>query len=150
MMNDQEPSTSADSNQSNSDKENNLERAQKTFEGENKTKELVTSITVRRRRRGLRHVAQDLLFVISFRESDAGSQPILNVLLGVHESILVLIRKLKRYFNDKKRRLCFFSADLEDLTSPIYGGGRNLWEESEKEICNSILRPLFTYLCSIK
>ena len=105
MMDDQVPSTSAGSNQSNSDKENNLERAQKAFEGENKTKELISSITVRRRRRGLRHVAQDLLFVISFRESDAGSQPILNVLLGVHESILVLIRKLKGYFNDKQRRL---------------------------------------------
>ena len=34
------------------------------------------------------------------------------------------------------------------MTSPIFSGGRDLWHESNKEICNSILKPLFAYLCS--
>ena len=76
MMDDQNPSTS----QSPNDKEGDLARAQRTFEGQTQTAELTSSITVRRRRRGLRFVAQDLLFVIKFEESDAGALPILNVL----------------------------------------------------------------------
>ena len=144
MMDDQKPSTS----QSPNDKEGDLARAQRTFEGQTQTAELTSSITVRRRRRGLRFVAQDLLFVIKFEESDAGELPILNVLMGIHSTILTLIRKLKNYFNDKKRRLCFFSATMDEMTSPMFSGGRDLWNESQKEICNSILKPLFAYLCS--
>ena len=101
MMADQQPTTSG-SDQINFDKENDLERARQTFEDQTKTQELVTSITVRRRRRGLRHVAQDLLFIITFSESDGGAIPILNVLVTIYQSIIELIRKLKKYFNDKK------------------------------------------------
>ena len=106
---------------------------------------------VRRRRRGLRHVAEDLLFTLTFSESDMGALPIVNVLMGVHQSVLVLVRKLKAYFNDKQRRLCFFSADMADMnqmTSPIFSGGRDLWNESERKIVSSILTPLLAFLCS--
>ena len=99
------PSTSGLSN-----KELDLEKAQKAFEGESKTQELATTITVRRQKRGLRHVAEDFVFVVSFSESDAGSQPVLNVLLGVHESIMLLIKKTEDlFFRQAEKALFFFS-----------------------------------------
>ena len=125
-----------------------LEKAQDAFERENRTEQFVSKIVVRRRKRGLRHVAEDLLFVVSFEEAEMGPQPILNVLMGVHGSILALIKKLKRYFNEKQRRLCFFSAMVEEMTSPLFSGHRDLWKESERSICNSILKPLMAYFCS--
>ena len=64
-----------------------LEKAQDAFERENRTEQFVSKIVVRRRKRGLRHVAEDLLFVVSFEEAEMGPQPILNVLMGVHGSI---------------------------------------------------------------
>ena len=119
------PSTST----SNSEKENNLELAQNKFQKTTKTQQLTTTVTVRRRNRGLRHVAQDLLFTIEFGESSAVNLPLLDVLLGIYQSLLVLIRQLKIFFNDKKRRLVFFSADMNIMTSPIFSGARNLWME---------------------
>ena len=138
------PSTST----SNSEKENNLELAQNKFQKTTKTQQLTTTVKVRRRNRGLRHVAQDLLFTIEFGESSAGNLPLLDVLLGIYQSLLVLIRQLKIFFNDKKRRLVFFSADMNIMTSPIFSGARNLWMEKEREIVSSILQPLFAYLTS--
>ena len=106
------------------------------------------NITVRRRKRALRHVATDLLFVVTFSQSDAGELPVLNCLIGVYEAILTLIRKLKNYFNDQKRRLCFFSTNLKSMKSPTFSGGQDLYGEKEEEICKSVLKPLFNYLCS--
>ena len=100
-------------------------------------------ITVRRRRRGTRFTAQDLLFVIQFRQSDLGNLPVLNVLISVYHAVLTLVRRLKEYFSDKKKRLAFFSAGVEGMRSKLYGGGRDLFGEKETTIASSIMRPLF-------
>ena len=125
------PSTSRNTSNTNSnDKELDLSRDEKEFQGHTKRPDILTTVRVRRRRRGLRHVAEDLLFTLTFSESDMGALPIVNVLMGVHQSVLVLVRKLKAYFNDKQRRLYFFSADMADInqmTLPIFSGGRDLW-----------------------
>ena len=146
------PSTSKNTSNTNSnDKELDLSRDEKEFQGHTKRPDILTTVRVRRRRRGLRHVAEDLLFTLTFSESDMGALPIVNVLMGVHQSVLVLVQKLKAYFNDKQRRLCFFSADMADMnqmTSPIFSGGRDLWNESERKIVSSILTPLLAFLCS--
>ena len=34
------------------------------------------------------------------------------------------------------------------LHSPLFSGHRDLWKESERSICNSILKPLMAYFCS--
>ena len=96
---------------SNIDKEN-LDLAKRVFESVKKTPTLKANITVRRRRRLTRHVAQDLLFCINFSPSDAGSIPVLTCLIGVHEIILTLVQKLKNYFDDQQSRLCFLAAQL--------------------------------------
>ena len=107
---DQPGSSKTDPNTTKSDKEHDLEAARRNFETTQSTPNLKVNIAVRRRRRALRHVATDLLFVVTFSESDAGELPVLSCLIGVYETILTLIRKLKSYFNDQKRRLCYFSA----------------------------------------
>ena len=93
------PSTSAGT--SASDKEKNLELAERAFTSTQTYRALEAKVSVRRRQRGLRHVAEDILFVVSFGESHEGNMPILKVLLTVHQSILTLVRKLKSFFNDK-------------------------------------------------
>ena len=99
------------------DKETNLPAAQAAFESSYSTPALKIRIEVRRRKRGVKHVANDLLFVVHFSASDGGNLPVLNCLIGVHQAILILIRKLKRYFNDGQRRLAFFSANLDTVDS---------------------------------
>ena len=124
-------SSNSDPATSNSNKEHDLGAARKKFESTQTTPTLQVNIIVRRRRRALRHAATDLLFVVSFSESDAGELPVLNCLIVVYESILALIRKLKNYFNDKKRRLCFFSASLNSMTSTVFSGGQNLHNQQD-------------------
>ena len=89
------------------DKEN-LDLAKRTFDSDTSTPTLRAKITVRHRKRPTRHVAQDLLFSVTFSQSDAGNIPVLTCLLGVHQVILSLVQRLKTYFDDKKQRLCFF------------------------------------------
>ena len=94
------PSTSTD-------KETILGAAKQAFESSYSTPTLNIKIEVQRRKRGVKHVAKDILFVVSFSSPDGANQPLLNFLVGVYESILTLIRKLKRYFDDSQRRLVF-------------------------------------------
>ena len=100
------------------DKEANLPAAKEAFESSYSTQTLKINIEVRRQKRGVKDVAEDLLFVVSFSASDAGNLPILDCHIGVCQSILTLIRELKGYFNDGKRGFAFFSANLESMISP--------------------------------
>ena len=129
------------------DKED-LDLAKRTFEASTSTPTLKASITVRRRRRAVRHVAQDLLFSITFDQSDAGNVPVLTCLIGVHQILVSLVEKLKTYFDDKQRRLVFFSVTVVEMTSPIHSGGQDLHNAAKEDIVRSILEPLFAYLCS--
>ena len=125
-----------------------LDLAKRTFDSETSTPTVKANIIVRRRRRPTRHVAQDLLFSVTFSQSQAGNIPVLTCLLGVYEIILNLVHKLKTYFDDKRQRLCFFSASVDKMVSPIHSGGRDLHNEPEEEITKAILEPLFAYLTS--
>ena len=132
---------------SNIDKED-LDSAKTAFESVSSTPTLKATITVRRRKRETRHVAQDLLFSIIFSQSDSGNIPVLTTLIGVHGIVLTLVQKLKTYFDDQQRRLVFFSANVDQMTSAIHSGGSDLHGEPEEEITKTILQPLFAYLCS--
>ena len=119
-----------DPSQSSSDKGHDLDGAKRSFDSVQRTPTLRAQITVRRRKRGTRHVAEDLLFVVTFSQSDAGNLPVLECLLGVHSSIISLIEKLKNFFDDKQRRLCFFSASVDQMVSPMFSGGQDLHNTS--------------------
>ena len=64
-------------------KESDLEGAKRAVETTVTAQNVEADITVRRRRRGTRFTAHDLLFVIQFRQSDLGNLPVLNVLISV-------------------------------------------------------------------
>ena len=136
-----QPSTS-------SAKETDLSLAQGVFEGTITKPTIEAEIVVRRRKRGKAFVATDLVFDIQFRQSTAGNLPVLSCLVSVHQVMLTLIAKLKEFFDDKKRRLAFFSAHVDQMTSSIYSGGVSLHEQPEQEIAQQILRLLFMYLVS--
>ena len=86
---------------SNIDKGKNLELAQRTFDSVSRTPTLRARIKVRRRKRATRHVAEDLLFSITFSQSDAGNIPVVTCLVGVHGIIVSKVKKLKTYFDDR-------------------------------------------------
>ena len=97
-------------------------------------------VTVRRRRRAKAFQCEDLLFVVEFKQSaTAGNLRLLSVLMTVYSSILELVRKLKVYFDDKKKRYCFFSCSVDGMTSSIYTGAQDLHNEPEDQIANAVL-----------
>ena len=119
-------------------KELDLDAAKAEVESTITTQTVEADITVRRRRRGTRFTAQDLLFVIQFRESDLGPLPVIAVLVSVYHAVITLIRRLRHYFSDEQRRLAFFSASVDSMVSKLYSGARDLFRESEQSLANSI------------
>ena len=86
------------------EKGNDLEEAKQAFETTVRHPDLEAVVTVRRRRRAKAFQCEDLLFVVEFKQSaTAGNLRLLSVLMTVYSSILELVRKLKVYFDDKKR-----------------------------------------------
>ena len=77
-----------------SSKEADLAAAKEAFESNYSTALLNIKIEVRRRKRGVKYVAEDLLFVVSFAASKDGNLPLIDCLVGVYESILTLIQLL--------------------------------------------------------
>ena len=69
-------------------------------------------------------------------------------LVFVNEAVISLVDKLKNYFDDSKRRFCFFSAHIESMTSDLFSGARNIHEESSEISAASILEPIYGYLSS--
>ena len=131
------------------EKETNLEIAQEEFEKTVTTPELKATISVRRRHRmPAQFMSADLLFEIRFSQSRQGNLSLLSCLVGIYHVILELVRKLKTFFDDDKTRLCFFSCSAGDQISGLYSGGYELYKTKERVLANSIIMPLFNYLCS--
>lgn len=65
------------------DKGADLPAAKEAFESKYSTPTLKIKIEVRRRKRGVKHVAEDLLFVVSFFTSNAGPLPLIDCLGSV-------------------------------------------------------------------
>ena len=130
-------------------KETNLPHAIGVFEETVIKPTLEATIKVRRRKRGKAFVAEDLLIEIRFGKKSASQNlPLMACLISVYEVLMTLVRKLRNYFDNGKRRLCFFSAQAPAMTSPIFSGGQSLFEEKIERIVQSILRPLFVFLVS--
>ena len=114
-----EPSTSSGLN-----KETNLEFAKDVFEETVVKPTLEATIKVRRRKRATAFAAEDLLIEITFGEKPTGKNlPLMASLISIYEVLMTLVRKLRHYFDDQKRRLCFFSATTPALVTPIFSGG---------------------------
>ena len=91
---------------SSGNKENNLEEAKEAVEGSLSYPVLEANISVRRRRRATKFLAEDLLFVVEFQQSEQGGKlPLLSVLVTVYKAVLELIKRLKTYFDDKKKEI---------------------------------------------
>ena len=134
---------------SSGNKENNLEEAKEAVEGSLSYPVLEANISVRRRRRATKFLAEDLLFVVEFQQSEQGGNlPLLSVLVTVYKAVLELIKRLKTYFDDKKKRYSFFSCSVDGMTSSVYTGALELHKEKNSDLAGAVLRPLFLYLCS--
>ena len=113
-----EPSTSSALN-----KETNLEFTMDVFEETVVKPTLEATIKVRRRKRATVFAAEDLLIEITFGEKPTGKNlPLMACLISIYEVLMTLVRKLRYYFDDQKRRLCFFSATTPALVTPIFSG----------------------------
>ena len=89
-------------------------------------------------------LTEDLVFTLNFHpESQNAAEKILimSSLVFVNEAVISLVDKLKNYFDDSKRRFCFFSAHIESMTSDLFSGARNIHEESSEISAASILEP---------
>ena len=143
-MDNSQPSTSAGLN-----KETNLEHAKDVFEDTVCMPTLAATIKVRRRKRAKNFAAEDLLIEVHFGEKPSGGNlELMACLISVYEVLMTLVRKLRHYFDDRKRRLCFFSASAPALTTPIFSGGRSLFDETPEQIVQAIMKPLFVFLVS--
>ena len=79
-----------------SDKETNLAQAREAFESSISYPVLEANITFRRRKRGTKFLAEDLLFVIEFKESAQGGRlPIMSCLITMYKVVLSLVTKLR-------------------------------------------------------
>ena len=110
-------------------KETNLDLAKEVFEKKIPSPRIDAEIVVRRRKRGKAFVAEDILFEIQFRQSSSGNLPLLSVVVSVYHVLKEIVEKLKGFYDDKKRRLAFFSSHVDQMTSSIYSGGRSIHEE---------------------
>ena len=141
IMNSPEATTS-------NEKERNIDIAKKAFEGVITTPSIESRINVRRYKRALRFAVEDLLFSLTFHESEEGNLVLLDCLQSIYETIKELVQRLKDFFDDKQRRLCFFTATVDNIVSPVLSGGQDLHKETVESIAMAILKPLFVYLCS--
>ena len=129
--------------------QSDLEKAKNTFEGVVPYETLEVNIKVRRRMMGTAFCAQDIVFVLEFKQTgQAGNLPLLACMLTIHQALLELVRRLKTEFDNGMKRLCFFSCSVDQMTSSIYSGIQNLYAESEEDLVGAIIYPLFVYLCS--
>ena len=147
-MDDPRPSTSKDDDSEYEDAEGQLESAKATFEKSIWKSQVNAEINVRRRTRGCNFIAEDILYEVNFSRSDEGNLKLITALISIYHVIIELVRSLKRFYSNKKRRLCFFSCTVPEMVSGIYTGGQNLYTQSERSISHSILSPLFHYLTS--
>ena len=87
-----------------------FQNAKDTFEKTISNSQVNADITVRRRRRGRNFIAEDILYEVNFSQSHSGNVTIISALISIYHVIIELVRSLKRFYSNKKLRLCFFSV----------------------------------------
>ena len=126
-----------------------LQSAKDTFEGVLTNETLEIDIKVRRRMMGTSFCAEDIVFVLEFKQTgQVGNLPLMACMLTIHQALLELVRRLKSEFDSGMKRFCFFSCSVDQMVSSIYSGMQDLYGESEETLVAAIIRPLFNYLCS--
>ena len=131
-----------------------LEAAKENFVQTIDFPNISVNIGVRRlrfKKRKSRFQTEDLVFTLNFypeSQEDAEKILLMACLIYVNEAVISLVDKLKNYFDDSKRRFCFFSAHIDGMTSDLYSGARNIHEESSEISAASILEPIYGYLSS--
>ena len=126
-------SSNSDQPQSRMASNSDLQQAKLDFEDVLPYGDLEVDIKVRRRMMGTKFCAEDLTFVIQFKY--------------VGQVGNLVIGHLKANFDNGMKRYCFFSCQM---TSGIYSGMQDLYNETEEQLASSILRPLLNYLVSKK
>ena len=128
-----------------------LQQAKLDFEDVLPYGDLEVDIKVRRRMMGTKFCAEDLTFVIQFKQvGQTGALPLISCMLTIHQALLDVIGRLKANFDNGMKRYCFFSCAIDQMTSAIYSGMQDLYNETEEQLASSILRPLLNYLVSKK
>ena len=93
--------------------------------------------------------SEDLVFTMNFHEIRTGqNMPIISALIPVYVAVKDLIAKLKRWFNDDKKRFIFMSAYIDGMASDVYSGGIDLGKTSNKAAADAILHKIYGYLIS--
>ena len=134
---------------SNSNALSDLQSAKDTFEGVLAYDTLEVNIKVRRRMMASSFCAEDIVCVLEFKQTgEMGNLPLMACMLTIHQALLELVRRLKTEFDNGMKRLCFFSCSVDQMTSSIYSGMRDLFGELEEDLVGAIIHPLFVYLCS--
>ena len=80
---------------------------------------------LRSEKRKSRFQTEDLVFTLNFypeSQEDAEKILLMGSLIHVNEAVISLVDKLKNYFDDSKRRFCFFSAHIDGMSSDLYSG----------------------------
>ena len=126
-----------------------LQQAKNNFEGTLPYGQMEVNITVRRRRMADRFCAEDLTFIMEFNQTGQNIT-LLDCIISIHQSLKEMIRRLKEEFDDGMKRYCFFSCRVDQMTSSIHSGLRDLYEEPEDQLASSIMTPLLLYLASNK
>ena len=98
-------------------------------------------MTIRRRQTASTLGAEDLLFQLKFRESEAqhADRTLINCLNLVYEATYDLIKKLQARYDRSRDRYIFLAIMSKSLTSPIYLGLQNL-HDPHAQIANRV-RP---------
>ena len=126
-----------------------LQQVKNNFEGTLPYGQMEVNITVRRRRMADRFCAEDLTFIMEFNQTGQ-NLTLLDCIISIHQSLKEMIRRLKEEFDNGMKRYCFFSCRVDQMTSSIHSGLRDLYEEPEDQLANSIMTPLLLYLASNK
>ena len=128
--NSDQPNNMASTSSSNSDQpqsrmasNSDLQQARLDFEGVLPYGDLEVDIKVRRRMMGTKFCAEDLTFVIQFKQvGQTGTLPLISCMLTIHQALLDVIGRLKANFDNGMKRYCFFSYAIDQMTSGIYSG----------------------------
>ena len=131
--------------------ERDLEEARRVFQMQTSYPSITVNTSVRRRFRNKNFMAQDLLFEIDIGQEakKAGNLPIIGHIMSVFGVLQELILRLRKYFNDKMKRVVFFEASVgSGMRSSLYSGGILLNKGSVSSVAQKVLRPLFAYLTS--
>ena len=112
-----------------------LQSVKNTFEEVLDYETLEVEIEVHCRMMGTSFCAEYIVFILKFKKAAHMENLLLiDCMVIIHHALLDMIRRLKTEFDNGMKRFCFFSCSVDQMTSNIYSGMRNLYGETE-EVC---------------